>query len=81
VATRVERRRYKYLKATSKKMVFGPFECPSCGADIFFRLDKDRNKIIIRCQCGLTGEWDPSPTLQPIDYYSKLMESRNQHKQ
>jgi transcription elongation factor Elf1 len=70
VATRIERRRYKYLKATSKRMVMGPFDCPSCGSELYFQRDGD--KIKTRCSCGLTGEWPYEATLQPVDYYNKL---------
>jgi len=80
MATRIERRHYKHLKATSKKMVFGPFECPNCGADLFFRPDNERNKVSVKCECGVAGEWDLSPLLQPVDYYSRLVESHNQNK-
>ena len=72
LATRIERKHYKYLKGISKKMVFGPFECPACGTELFFRHDKERDKMITKCQCGAEGEWDVSPTLQPVDYYNKL---------
>jgi len=74
LTTRIERRHYKYLKGVSKRMVFGPFECPTCGSELFFSHDKDRNKMITKCQCGVQGEWDFSPVLQPVDYYSKLVE-------
>jgi len=74
MSTRIERRHYRFLKGVSKRMVFGPFECPGCGAELFFRLDGERNKMIVKCQCGIEGEWDSSPVLQPVDYYNKLVE-------
>jgi transcription elongation factor Elf1 len=70
VATRIERRRYKYLKATSKKMVMGPFDCPNCGVELYFQ--KDGDKVKTKCQCGLSGEWPYGEILQPVDYYNKL---------
>jgi len=70
LATRVERRRYKWLKATSKRMVMGPFDCPNCGTELYFQRDGDKTKT--KCQCGLSGEWPYGETLQPVDYYNKL---------
>jgi len=76
LATRVERRRYKYLKTTSKKMVMGPFECPRCGAELYFRREPGSSKVQVKCECGLGGEWDYSENLLPVDYYNKLTDEK-----
>jgi len=80
LATRVERRRYKYLKATSKRMVFGPFECPRCGSDLYFRRETGSDKIQTVCECGLSGEWAYSESLLPVDYYNKLTDEERSKK-
>jgi transcription elongation factor Elf1 len=72
LATRVERRRYKYLKATSKRMVMGPFDCPKCGSELYFQREPSSDKVRCRCRCGLTGQWPYAEILQPVDYYNKL---------
>jgi len=75
LATRVERRRYKWLKATSKRMVMGPFDCPSCGAELYFSRDSKQRKVMAKCsQCGISGEWDIIESLEPVDYYNKLVD-------
>jgi transcription elongation factor Elf1 len=58
------------LKATSKKMVMGPFDCPNCGAELFFRRDGD--KVAVKCPCGVAGEWSYGEIFQPVDYFNKL---------
>jgi transcription elongation factor Elf1 len=70
MATRIERRHYKHLKATSKKMVMGPFECPNCGTELYFRREGD--KVMTKCPCGAAGEWPYGEILQPVDYFNKL---------
>lgn len=59
-------------------MVMGPFECPRCGSELYFRRDPDSGKILVKCECGLSGEWEYSENLLPVDYYNKLTdESRS----
>ena len=77
MATRIDRNTYKWLKANTKRNVFGPFECPNCGNNLFFKIDKSSQKVLTKCECGIKGEWESSETLQPVDYYNKLVEDHN----
>jgi len=70
LATRIERRHYKFLKATSKRMVMGPFGCPNCGEELYFQ--RDGAKVRTKCPCGVSGEWNYGEILQPVDYFNKL---------
>jgi transcription elongation factor Elf1 len=71
----VERRRYKILKAASKRMIAVPFECPSCGADLYFSTDSKRQKVVTaHSQYKTSGEWDMIGPLLPVDYYNKLVD-------
>jgi len=75
MATRIERRRYKWLKATSKKAIYGPFDCPSCGSELLFQTEKEARRIYVKCACGLEGNWTLIPGLKPVDYYNRLIDS------
>jgi len=61
-------------------MVLGPFECPRCGSDLYFRREPGSNKILTVCECGLSGEWVYSESLLPVDYYNKLTDQERSKK-
>jgi transcription elongation factor Elf1 len=56
-------------------MVMGPFDCPSCGSELYFSLDSKMNRARTKCpQCGFSGEYEIVKSFQPVDYYNKLVD-------
>jgi len=72
---RVAKWSYTMYKRQGKKLTFGPFQCPLCARNLLVvKVDKKKKEVGAICGCGLEASLDYSPTLEPIDYYNRLMD-------
>lgn len=74
---KVPRWLYKSNKARIKSVLFGPYECPSCGSQsLVINVDKRSESVLAKCTCGFSQDLPFHSQFQPIDYYGKLIDNQ-----
>jgi len=78
---KVPRWAYSIHKQHAKKLVHGPFECPSCAKkSLVIKTGENNNKVIGVCVCGFKALVSYVPSFQPVDYYNKLLDQARKNK-
>jgi transcription elongation factor Elf1 len=72
---------YSMHKQQAKKLVQGPFECPSCARkSLVIIIEKNNNRVVGVCGCGFKASVTYVPSFQPLDYYNKLLDQTRKTK-
>jgi len=72
---KVPRWAYRSYKSKTRKLVYGPYDCPKCGSNsLVINVDKRQTKVFAKCICGLSKVKPYYSAFQPVDYYNKIID-------
>lgn len=72
---KVPRWLYKSHGVKTKNLLFGPYECPSCGSQsLVINIDEKSESVLAKCKCGFSQNLPFHSQFQPIDYYGELID-------
>ena len=72
---KVPKWRVQSIRDKRKKILYGPYACPQCGQDkLRININKQNNKIVAFCVCGLKHLLKYVSGYDSVDYYNELID-------
>lgn len=72
---KVPRWQYKSNNRRIRRVLFGPYECPSCGSQsLVINVDRKSELVLAKCTCGFSRDLPFHSQFQPVDYYGELID-------
>ena len=70
---RIPEWKVKQYKQKIKGILSGPYYCPKCDFKrLEIRIDKENNRVLVSCNCGLEHVLKYVSIYEPVDYYNKI---------
>lgn len=69
------------IRAKRKKVLYGPYNCPKCMEEkLRIAINKKEGDVYATCGCGFQYTLEYRGMLEPVDYYSKMLDrERGRH--